>query len=219
MKKKIIIVEDNHLLLDGLRMIINSDEQLEVTAEARDGLSAIETVSKHPADLILVDLSMPKMDGMSAIREIRQLHPDIKIMALTIHESEEYILECFASGADGYCVKDTGQKELLNAVHFVLSGKKYISPSISGKVMEGFIEGRKQLKEKTSWDTLTQREKQVLKLVGEGYTSKEIADMLYISPKTVEKHRANLMNKLDIHNISELTTYAINKGLVVNSAE
>lgn len=217
MKKKIIIAEDNSLLLDGLRLIINSDEQLEVAAEAKDGLSAIETVAKHPADLILMDLSMPKMDGMSAIKEIRQLHPDIKIMALTIHESEEYILECFASGADGYCVKDTGQKELLNALHFVLSGKKYISPSISEKVMEGFLEGRKQLKEKTSWETLTQREKQVLKLVGEGYTSKEIADMLYISPKTVEKHRANLMNKLNIHNISELTSYAINKGLVVNS--
>lgn len=217
MKKKIIIAEDNSLLLDGLRLIINSDEHLEVAAEAKDGLSAIETVAKHPADLILMDLSMPKMDGMSAIKEIRQLHPDIKIMALTIHESEEYILECFASGADGYCVKDTGQKELLNALHFVLSGKKYISPSISEKVMEGFIEGRKQLKRKTSWETLTQREKQVLKLVGEGYTSKEIADMLYISPKTVEKHRANLMNKLDIHNISELTSYAINKGLVVNS--
>ena len=217
MKKKIIIAEDNSLLLDGLRMIINSDEQLEVAAEAKDGLSAIETVAKHPADLILMDLSMPRMDGLSAIKEIRQLHPNIKIMALTIHEAEEYILECFASGADGYCVKDTGQKELLNALHFVLSGKKYISPSISEKVMEGFIEGRKQLKGKSSWETLTQREKQVLKLVGEGYTSKEIADMLYISPKTVEKHRANLMNKLDIHNISELTTYAINKGLVVNS--
>ncbi|HKK09562.1 MAG TPA: response regulator transcription factor [Bacteroidales bacterium] len=214
MKKKIIIVEDNKLLLDGLKLIINSDEHLNVTAAANDGLSAIETVVKHPADLILMDLSMPKMDGMSAIKEIRQLYPDIKIMALTIHDSEEYILECFDSGADGYCVKDTGEKELLNALHFVLSGKKYISPSISEAVMEGFIDGRKQLKETTSWETLTQREKQVLKLVGEGYTSKEIAEMLYISSKTVEKHRANLMNKLDIHNISELTLYAINKGIV-----
>ncbi|MDA3897462.1 MAG: response regulator transcription factor [Desulfobacteraceae bacterium] len=219
MKKKIIIVEDNSLLLDGLRLIIESDEQLEVTAEAKDGLAAIETAANHPADLILIDLSMPKMNGMSAIKEIRQQNADIKIMALTIHQSEEYILECFASGADGYCVKDSGQKELLNAIHFVLSGKKYISPIISEKVMEGFLEGRKHLKKNTSFETLTQREKQVLKVVGEGFTSKEIAEMLYISPKTVEKHRANLMNKLDIHNISELTAYAIKKGLVVNTPD
>ena len=210
-------MEDNSLLLDGLRLIINSDQQLEVAAEAKDGLAAIDLVANQPADLVLMDLSMPKMDGISAIKEIHQVHPDIKIMALTNHQSEEYILECFASGADGYCVKDTGQKELLNAIHFVLSGKKYISPSVSEKVMQGFIEGRKQLKETSSWDTLTEREKQVLKLVGEGYTSKEIADMLYISPKTVEKHRANLMNKLNIHNVSELTSYAIKKGLVVSS--
>jgi DNA-binding NarL/FixJ family response regulator len=217
-KKKIIIAEDNRLLRDGLRLIINSDDRLEVTAEATDGLDAVKTAANCPADLMLMDLSMPRMDGLAAIREIRRCHPDIRIMALTIHESEEYILECFAAGADGYCVKDTGRKELLNAVHFVLSGKKYISPNVSEKVMEGFLAGRKKLKKTTAWDTLTQREKQVLKLVGEGNTSREIADMLFISPKTVEKHRANLMKKLDIHNTSELTAYAITKGLVVGSA-
>ena len=216
-KKKIVVAEDNTLLREGLCLMINSDADFEVVAEAADGFSAIETVltlEKTP-DLVMMDLSMPKMDGVSAIKEIKRQRPDTRIMALTIHDSDEFILECFDAGASGYCLKDSSQDELLKAIHVVLSGKTYISPGIAGTVMEGFLDGRRKLKSQTSWDTLTQREREVLKLVAEGYTSKEVAGFLCISPKTVERHRSNIMNKVDLHNISELTAYAIEKGLVV----
>jgi DNA-binding NarL/FixJ family response regulator len=215
--KKIIVAEDNTLLREGLCMMINSDSTLEVVAQAVDGFSAIETTLslKEPPDLVIMDLSMPRMDGVSAIKEIKRQRPESKIMALTIHDSDEFILECFDAGASGYCLKDSSQEELLKAIHVVLSGKTYISPGITGTVMEGFLDGRRKLKKTTVWDSLTQREREVLKLVAEGYTSKEIAGFLCISPKTVERHRSNIMNKLDLHNVSELTTFAIEKGLVV----
>jgi DNA-binding NarL/FixJ family response regulator len=213
-KKRIIIAEDNTLLREGIRLMIESDESLEIAAEAEDGLSAIRCVSKHDHDLVLLDLSMPKMNGIAALKEIKRVSPDTKILALTIHDAEEYVLEVFRSGAEGYCLKDSTQEELLRAIHLVLSGKIFISPGIAAKVLEGYIENRKSLKTESSWDSLTQREKEVLKLVGEGYSSKEIAEFLFISPKTVEKHRSNIMQKLKIHNASALTAYAIEKGLV-----
>jgi len=134
---------------------------------------------------------------------------------LTMHMQEEYILEAFRSGAQGYCLKASSHDELKMAINAVLSGKFYVSPEISGKVLEGFLEGQKNIKKKSSWDILTQREKEVLKLVGEGYQNKEIADYLFISVKTVEKHRANIMEKLDLHSASALTAYSIEKGLII----
>ena len=164
--------------------------------------------------MMLLDLSMPKMNGISVMREIKSQFPEIKIMALTIHESDQYVLEAFEAGADGYCLKDAGRDELMVAVDSVLQGKRYISPSISDNVLEGYLSGRRELKSKTTWDTITQREREVLKLLGEGYQNKEISDMLHISVKTVEKHRANIMNKLDLHNAAALTAYAIEHDLV-----
>ena len=216
-KKRILIAEDNTLLREGIQLMIASDASLEVAASAEDGLSAIRCVSEHDPDLVLLDLSMPKMSGIAALKEIKRISPRTKILALTIHDAEEYVLEVFRSGAEGYCLKDSTQEELLKAIHVVLSGRNFISPGIADKVLEGYIESRRTLKTETPWDTLTQREKEVLKLVGEGYTSREIGNLLFISPKTVEKHRSNLMQKLGIHNASALTAYAIEKGLVEKS--
>lgn len=215
-KMGILIAEDSKLLREGLCLMINSDEDLEVVAQASDGLEAVKCALHHSPDLAMIDLSMPKMDGVSAIREIRRENPDIKLLALTIHDSDEFILECFNAGVQGYCLKDSSREELLQAVHTVLAGKTYINPNIADKVMEGYIEGKKSLRKETAWDTVTQREKEVLKLVGEGYSSKEIADFLCISSKTVERHRSNLMKKLGLHNASELTALAIDKGLVTS---
>lgn len=214
---RIIIAEDQKILREGLKSLLGSDKDFEVVAEAEDGLEAIRSVEKYLPDLLLLDLSMPKMNGMSAIKDIKIRIPETRILVLTIHESEEYIIEVFRAGADGYCLKDASHTELVMAIKRVLSGDRYISAGIADKVLEGFLEERKTLKSVTSWNTLTQREIEVLKLVGESYKSKEIADYLCISSKTVEKHRSNIMEKLDIHTASGLTAYAIDKGLVVKS--
>ncbi len=216
-KTKVVIVEDHKLFREGLKSMLADKTGLEVVGEAGDGLEAIRIVKKIRPDMMLLDLSMPKMNGISVMKEIKSQFPETKIMALTIHESDQYVLEAFEAGADGYCLKDAGRNELMVAVDSVLQGKRYISPSISGSVLEGYLTGRKKLKAQTSWDTITQREKEVLKLLGEGYQNKEISDMLFISVKTVEKHRANIMNKLDLHNAAALTAYAIEHGLVTKS--
>jgi DNA-binding NarL/FixJ family response regulator len=213
--KKIIIAEDQTLVRQGLRSLLQSEKNFKVVAEAENGIEAIRCVEEHKPHLILLDLAMPKMSGLSALEDIKKRFPKTKIIALTFHSSEEYILEAFKLGIDGYCLKEDSHAELMAAIESVFSGKKYISPSISSKVLEGYIEGQQKLKRKTSWETLTQREKEVLKLVGEGHSSIEIGNILCISSKTVDKHRSNIMNKLDLHSAAALTAYAIEKGLVI----
>jgi DNA-binding NarL/FixJ family response regulator len=213
-KKRIAIAEDHRILRDGLRALLTSNPDYQVVGEAADGFEAVRCVRETHPDLILLDLSMPRMDGLAAIRDIKKLSPATKILALTVHTNEEYVLEAFQAGAEGYCLKDAGRSELLMAIENVFSGRPYLSPGVSEKVLEGYLEGRKKVKSTSSWDTLTRREREVLKLVGEGHRNKEIADYLCISVKTAEKHRANIMKKLDLHSASELTAYAIGKGLV-----
>jgi len=213
-KARIVIAEDHTILREGLRSLLSSHPEFEIVGEAEDGREAIRCAEEYKPDLILTDLSMPRMNGMEAIREIKRQSPKTKILVLTVHRAEEYILNTLKEGANGYLLKDATHAELEMAVKKVLSGKVYISPEISEKVIEGYIEGRKSLKTRTAWDTLTHREREILKLIAEGYKNKEIADDLCISVKTVEKHRANLMEKLDLHNPQALTTLAIEKGLV-----
>lgn len=214
-KSKIVIVEDHTILRAGLKALLLSVSDVEVVGEAENGHEALRCVEKHRPDLVLMDLSMPRMNGMEAIREIKKDLPETKIIALTVHKTEEYILTTLEAGADGYILKDASQSELLGAIQTVLTGKSYLSPSVSDKVIEGYLKGRKQLKTTSSWDALSQREREILKLIAEGNKNKEIADFLCISIKTVEKHRSNLMKKLDLHNTAALTSYAIEKGIVV----
>jgi DNA-binding NarL/FixJ family response regulator len=216
MKKKygILIAEDHTILREGLRALITADPRFEVVGEAEDGRAAIHAVERLFPALVLMDLSMPRMNGLDAIKEIKKRNSETKIIVLTVHNREEYILTTLQAGADGYVLKDANESELRMAIEHVLAGKRYLSPGISEKVIEGYLEGRKTLKAKTTWDSLTQREREILKLIAEGYKNKEVADFLCISLKTVEKHRANLMKKLDLHNASALTAFAIEKGLV-----
>lgn len=194
--------------------MLNKRDDTEIVGEAEDGLEAIHRIRKAKPDLVLLDLSMPKMGGISVMKEVKRELPETRILALTIHESDQYVLEAFEAGADGYCIKDASRKELMLAIDSVLEGKTYISSDISDQVLEGYLTGRKRLKAKTRWETITQREREVLKLLAEGHTNKDIAGFLHISVKTVEKHRANLIGKLDLHNIAQLTAYAIENGLV-----
>ena len=213
-KQTIVIAEDYTILREGLRALISSSPDFEVLAEAGDGQEAINFVENLKPDLVLMDLSMPRMNGMDAIREIQKRVPRTKIVVLTIHKTEEYILAALKAGAAGYVLKDATHGELLMALKKVSSGKRYLSPGISEKVMGGYVDGRETIKSHTSWETLTHREREILKLIAEGCRNKQIAEDLCVSVKTVEKHRANLMEKLDLHNIQALTALAIEKGLV-----
>jgi len=215
-KVRIVIAEDHTILREGLRSLLSSNPNFEVVGEAEDGREAIRCAEKLKPRLILTDLSMPRMNGMEAIKEIKKRSPETKVLVLTVHKAEEYILAAFRAGADGYLLKDSTHAELVMAVNKVLSGRHYISPEISEKVIEGYLDGKKTLKSRTSWETLTQREREILKLIAEGYKNKDIAEDLCISVKTVEKHRANLMEKLDLHNVQALTAFAIERGLVSN---
>ena len=213
-KGRIVIAEDHTILREGLRALISSQEDLEVVGEAGDGMEAVRQVEGLTPDLILMDLSMPKMNGVEAIREIRKRIPQTRILALTVHKTEEFILEVLQAGADGYIPKDASSNELMMAIRSVLMGKRYLCPSVSRVVIEGYLESRRTPESATPWDTLTKREREILKLIAEGHKNKEIADYLCISVKTVEKHRANLMKKLDLHSAAALTAYAMERGLV-----
>jgi len=210
----IVIVEDHQLFRDGLKSMLNKRNDVTIVGEAEDGIEAVMLIRKLKPNLVLLDMSMPKMGGISVLKDVKRELPETRILLLTIHESDQYVLEAFEAGADGYCIKDSSRQELMLAIDSVLQGKTYISPGISDQVMEGFLSNRKRLKEKTSWDTVTQREREVLKLLAEGHSNKEIGELLHISVKTVEKHRANLIDKLDLHNVAQLTAYAIKQGLV-----
>ena len=216
MKKpyRVVIAEDYTILREGLKALLSSQPEFKVVAEAEDGRAAVRCIQEHGPDIVLMDLSMPRMNGLEAIKEIKRSNPETKIIALTVHKTEEYVLATLQAGADGYVLKDATHSELVMAMLNVLDGRRYLSPGISEKVIEGYLEGRKTVKNQTAWDSLTQREREILKLIGEGYKNKEIADFLFISPKTVEKHRTNLMNKLDLHNIASLTALAFEKGLI-----
>ena len=213
-RRKIVIAEDHTILRAGLRALLSGQNGLEVIGEAGDGREAIRKVDTLQPDLLLIDLSMPKLNGIDAIREIKSQHPEIKIIVLTVHKSDEYIIAALKAGANGYMLKDASQNELLLAIDYVINGKTFLSPSISDKVVDAFLNTDKKDKPAAVLDNLTAREREILKLVAEGNTNKKIADHLCISLKTVEKHRSNLMQKLDLRNTAALTAYAIAKKMV-----
>ena len=216
MKKQfsVVIAEDHTILREGLKSLLSSHPDLNVVGEAADGLEAIRSAQKHCLDLVLMDLSMPKMTGFSAIKEIKRANAQTKILAVTAHSAEEYILATFKAGADGYLLKDAHSDELLTAVRHVLEGRQYISPSISGTIIDRFLQEKRGSGSESAWETLTERERVIVKLIGESHTNKEIADLLNIALSTVGTHRARIMQKLAVHNVAGLTALAVEKGLI-----
>ncbi|MGC9323405.1 MAG: response regulator [Desulfomonilia bacterium] len=212
-RKRLVIAEDHTILRDGLKALISLNTDLELVGEASDGLEAVRVINEKKPDLVLMDLSMPKLSGIDAIREVKRTCPDTMILVLTVHKTEEYVLASLKAGANGYLLKESTHQELLNAISHVLEGKPYLSPGVSDKIISGYLAGKKD-EVRSVYDTLTHREKEILKLIAEGHKNKEIAEYLFISVKTVEKHRDNLMKKLDLHSASALTSFAIEHGLV-----
>lgn len=213
-KQSVFIVEDHTLLRAGLRALLAQNPDLEIIGEADNGRDAIRAIGTMLPDLVLMDLSMPGMNGIEAMLHIKRRTPDTRILVLTIHKTDEYIHESLRAGANGYILKDATHDELQIAIRSVLKGKTYLSPDISDRVINGFLGTAKEADARGGWSALTHREREVLKLVAEGHANKYIADYLCLSIKTVEKHRSNLMKKLDLHNASKLTSFAIEKGLV-----
>lgn len=217
-KTRILIAEDHALLRDGIKSLLETGSGIEVVGEARDGEEAIRLYQELLPDLVLMDLSMPKVNGVRAIKAIKNDFPEARILALTVHAADEYVYSALKAGAQGYVLKEANSEELLMAVQYVLDGKSFISPSVSDKVISGYIKGKAAEEGMEPWKGLTDRELEVLMLVAEGAKNKEIAGKLYISVKTVEKHRANLMRKLNLHNASEIRTFAVNNNLVAQQS-
>jgi len=214
-KYRILIAEDQTIVREGLCSLLSTNPELEVVGEAADGREAIHLIEKLNPHLVLMDLSMPRTDGLNATREAKRRFPQTRILALTVHNDEEHILAAFSTGADGYALKDSTRGELMVAIKNVLSGKYYICPGISKQMIEGYLQGRKGFKDLSPWMSLTPRERQILKLVAEGYKAQKIGDYLFISPKTVQKHRSNLMKKLDIRTTAGLVAFAAKAGLIL----
>ena len=212
---KVMIVDDHTIMRDGLQSLLAAEPGFEVVGTAADGRSAIRSVGTLKPDIILMDLTMPGTSGIDAIAHIKRQHPHIKLIALTFHKEDRYIHATLEAGADAYVLKDDSRTELLTALRSVLSGKSYLSPSICDRVVAGYLAGGGDGNSKEpSWEILTKREREVIKLIAEGHKTKEIAEYLSLSPKTVEKHRTNLMKKLDLHSVSAVTLYAIQNGLI-----
>jgi DNA-binding NarL/FixJ family response regulator len=192
-KFRIVIAEDYTIVRQGLKSLLDSFPDFEVVGEAVNGKEAIESVGRLRPDLVLMDLSMPKTDGITAIKEIKNRLPEIRILALTVHKTEGHVRMALESGADGYILKDASCTELEMAIRNILDGKPYLSPEISDGIIRGYLSGIKAAKTQTMIGNLTPREVEVLKLIAEGYKSREIADYLSISINTVDKHRAGLV--------------------------
>lgn len=211
---RILIVEDHALVRAGLQALLSQDPEFQIVGEADNGRDAVRAVGELKPHVVLMDLTMPGMNGMEAILDIKRRYPQVRVLVLTLHKTEEFVLASLRAGADGYILKEATPGELRSAVHTVASGKTYVSRDLLGKVISEDPGRGSAPATNGVWNTLTHREREVLKLVAEGKSNKDIAEFLFLSAKTVEKHRAKLMAKLGMHNAAALTAYAIQKGLV-----
>jgi len=215
MKKiKVLVVDDHTLVRDGIRALLSLAADIEVVGEASDGKEALQKVRQLAPDVVLMDLAMPTMGGLEATRRIRREFAGTKVLALTQYDDSEYVIPIIEAGARGFVTKRAAFSELASAIQAVYSGDSYLTPSAAAALVEECQLKTDEKGEKDPYQQLTDREREVLKLVVEGHTAREIADMLVVSPKTVEWYKTSLMNKLDIHNRADLIKYAIRKGII-----
>ncbi len=212
---RVLLVDDHTILREGIKSLLAEHEHLRVVGEASDGREAVEKAAELEPDVVLMDISMPELNGIQATKAIKEQSPDTKVLILTMHDEEGYIYPIFKAGASGYVVKRTATRELVSAVEAVMQGNTIMHPSVAeALIYENGAKPDAAGADPDIYDGLTERELEVLTLIAEGLTNREIADELYISIKTVQAHRANIMEKLDMHDRVALTKYAIKKGLI-----
>ena len=209
-KIKILVVDDHAVMRDGIRALVGVHEDIEIVGEASEGREAVEKVKELVPDVVVMDITMPEMDGMEATRRIVKGNPEVKVLILTQHDNKEYALSAIKAGAAGYVPKRALGSDLISAIRAISQGHSFLYPSATAALIEDY----RQRAEGEPYDRLTSREREVFKLIAEGYTSQEIANMLIISLKTVLGHRTKTMEKLDIHNRTELIKFAMRKGLI-----
>jgi DNA-binding NarL/FixJ family response regulator len=213
LKTRILLADDHAVVRGGLRMVLDAEPDLEVVREASDGVEAVQIVLRDEIDLAVLDVSMPRMTGLQAAREITQRRPEVRVLMLSMHDNEQYFFEALKAGASGYVLKTAANADFVEACRATMRGEPFLYPSAAAALMRDYLE-RAGRGEETPSDPLTPRELDVLKPIAEGHTSEEIAAMLFISKKTVDRHRANILEKLGMRNRVELTRYAIRRGLV-----
>jgi DNA-binding NarL/FixJ family response regulator len=214
----ILLADDHVMFRRAVRRIIQGMPEVEVVGEASDGFELLELLKKTAPHLVILDISMPHLRGLEATREIKILNPNIKVLILTMHKDKEYLYHAFAAGAEGYLLKEDADSELLSAIATLRKGGTYISPLLSGQLTNLFME-KSRPGEPAKSENLTIREREILKLIAEGKSSKEIGDLLFISSRTVQHHRSNLMRKLSVKKTAELVRYAIEKGYTATVSE
>jgi len=213
---RVLLAEDHTIVRKGLRSLLDDEADIEIVGEAEDGQQTIELVQRLLPDVVLMDITMPVLNGLEATRQIKKLFPQVNVLVLTVHSTEEYIFQILRAGASGYVVKQAAVSELVQAIRTVYRGGSFLSPSISRQAIEEY--GRRAEAMEDRHDRLTDREREVLQLIAEGRTHREIAQLLHVTVKTVEAHRAHLTEKLNLRSTAELTRYAIRKG-IINSDE
>lgn len=213
-KIRVFLADDHTIVRQGLKCLLKEEEGIEVVGEAEDGHQLLRQASKIKPDVIVVDISMPILGGLEATQQLKKLLPQSKILILTMHTDEEYVYQTFKLGASGYLVKKAAAQDFVTAIRAVHRGETYISPAVSEKVVREFVRSTRLSPQLSFPDKLTFRERQILKLIAEGWASNKIADHLHISTRTVETHRTNIMRKLKLHKVADLVKYAIRRGLV-----
>ncbi len=214
-KISVLLVEDHHVVRKGISYLLSLEEDIDLVGEAEDGNEAVKMAKDLCPDVVVMDITMPNLNGIDAVKQIKKAIPETKVMILTMHTREQYIRQALREGASGYLLKESTQEELANAIRTVHKGGVALSPSISRFVLKEYVRQADPKKAVDSLELLTDRERQVLRLIAEGKTNKEIAKCLSISKSTVNIHRTNIMQKLDIHDTAGLVRYSMEKGIIV----
>lgn len=210
---KVLVVDDHAVVRQGIKMVLEADPELVVVGEASTGEEAIDLVGDLTPSVVVMDVGLPGLSGFEATRRIRDAYPDVQVLALTVHDSEAYVFQMLQAGATGYVVKRAPADEVIQAVKGAHRGEAVLHPTAAKLLIRDYL-SRVERGEEASYDALSDREREILKLIAEGKTNKEIAELLYLSVKTIQTHRANLMRKLGMHDRTELVKYAIRKGLI-----